>query len=142
MGQKVHPIGFRLGINKVWSSRWYPTSQSYAENLAEDIRIRKYVFKKFAKAGVADIEIERAGGNLKINIHSSRPSIIIGKKGAGAESLKEELTKICKITSGEPVLNVFEVKKPDLEATLVADAIKQQLERRVSFRRAMKKCLS
>ena len=109
MGQKVHPIGFRLGINKVWSSRWYPTSQSYAENLAEDIRIRKYINKKFASAGVADVEIERAGGSLKINIHSSRPSIIIGKKGSVAEALKDEILRKCKVKSGVPSINVFDV---------------------------------
>lgn len=141
MGQKVNPIGYRLGTTRTWSSRWFAGKRDYATNLMEDIRIREYIIKKFGSAGVARIEIERASKNLKVNIHSSRPGIIIGKKGAGAESLKEELTKICKITSGEPVLNVFEVKKPDLEAALVADNIRQQLERRVSFRRAMKKSL-
>lgn len=141
MGQKVNPIGYRLGTIRTWSSRWYAGKKDYSNNLMEDIRIRKYIQKKFDSAGVARIEIERAAKNLKVNIHSSRPGIIIGKKGAGAESLKEELTKICKITSGEPVLNVYEVKKPDLEAALIADGVKQQLERRVSFRRAMKKSI-
>jgi small subunit ribosomal protein S3 len=141
VGQKVNPIGYRLGTIRTWSSRWYAGKKDYSNNLMEDIRIRKYIQKKFDSAGVARIEIERAAKNLKVNIHSSRPGIIIGKKGAGAESLKEELTKICKITSGEPVLNVYEVKKPDLEAALIADGVKQQLERRVSFRRAMKKSI-
>lgn len=141
MGQKVNPIGFRLGTTRTWSSRWFAGKRDYAANLQEDVRIRKYIAKKFDQAGIARVEIERAAKNLTVNIHSSRPGIIIGKKGAGAESLKEELTKICKIRSGEPVLNVFEIKKPDVEAKLLAEGIKQQLERRVSFRRAMKKTI-
>ncbi len=140
MGQKVHPIGFRLGVIKSWSSRWYSKNE-YAKFLQEDIRIRGYIEKKFKAAGVALVEIERAAKNLKINIHSSRPGIIIGKKGAGAETLKDELVRHCKITSGEPTLNVFEVKKPDMDAKLVAESIREQLERRVSFRRAMKKSI-
>lgn len=141
MGQKVNPVGFRLGVIKTWSSRWYATRR-YADFVKEDILIRKYIQDKFAAAGISRIEIERAAKNVKINIHSSRPGIIIGKKGAGAESLKEELLKHCKINSSEPVVNVYEVKKPDLDAQLVAESVKQQLERRVSFRRAMKKALS
>jgi small subunit ribosomal protein S3 len=140
VGQKVHPIGFRLGVIKGWSSRWYSKNE-YAKFLQEDIRIRAYIEKKFKAAGVATVEIERAAKNLKINIHSSRPGIIIGKKGAGAETLKDELVRHCKITSGEPTLNVFEVKKPDMDAKLVAESIREQLERRVSFRRAMKKSI-
>ena len=140
MGQKVHPIGFRLGVIKGWSSRWYSKNE-YAKFLQEDIRIRGYIEKKFKAAGVATVEIERAAKNLKINIHSSRPGIIIGKKGAGAETLKDELVRHCKITSGEPTLNVFEVKKPDMDAKLVAESVREQLERRVSFRRAMKKSI-
>lgn len=140
MGQKVHPEGFRLGINRTWSSRWY-SQHDYATLVKEDIRIRTFIFKKFNAAGVAKVEIERAARNMKINIFSSRPGIIIGKKGAGAESLREELVKKCKLQSGEPTLNVFDIKKPDLNAQLVADNIKTQLERRVSFRRAMKKAL-
>lgn len=141
MGQKVNPIGFRLGTTRTWSSRWYANSRNYANNLMEDVRIRNYIAKKFDAAGVSRVDIERAAKNLTINIYSSRPGIIIGKKGSGAETLKAELVKVCKIKSGEPVLNVFEVKKPDLEAKLLADNIKQQLERRVSFRRAMKKVI-
>jgi small subunit ribosomal protein S3 len=141
LGQKVNPIGFRLGTTKTWSSKWYAGKKDYATNLMEDVRIRKYITKKFDAAGVARVEIERAAKNLTVNIYSSRPGIIIGKKGAGAESLKEELVRIAKIQSGEPVLNVFEVKKPDQEATLLADNVRQQLERRVSFRRAMKKVI-
>lgn len=141
MGQKVNPIGFRLGITRTWSSRWYADSNKYAQLVQEDVRIRKYVNKKFSAAGIARIEIERAAKNLKINIYSSRPGIIIGKKGAGAESLKDELVKVCQIKSGDPALNVFEVKKPDLDAALLADNVKQQLEKRVSFRRAMRKVM-
>ena len=141
MGQKVNPIGFRLGTTRTWSSRWYAAKRDYPTNLMEDVRIRNYITKKFDAAGIARIEIERAAKNLTINIHSSRPGVIIGKKGSGAETLKSELTKVCKITSGEPTLNVFEVKKPDLEAKILAESVKQQLERRVSFRRAMKKVI-
>ncbi len=141
MGQKVNPIGFRTGITRPWASRWY-AKHDYAKFLQEDMRIRDYIFKKFDSAGVARVEIERAAANMRVNIHSSRPGIIIGKKGAGAESLKEELVKICKIGSGDPNVNVYEVQKPDLDATLVAQGIKQQLVRRVSFRRAMKKAMA
>jgi len=141
MGHKVNPIGFRLGTTRTWSSRWFASKRDYPQNLMEDIRIRNFITKKFDAAGIARVEIERAAKNLTVNIYSSRPGIIIGKKGSGAETLKDELKKICKITSGDPVLNVFEVKKPDLEAKLLGDSIKQQLERRVSFRRAMKKAI-
>lgn len=141
MGQKVHPVGFRLGVVKTWSSRWYAT-HNYASFLQEDVAVRKYINKKFAAAGVSRVEIERAAKNLKVNIHSSRPGIIIGKKGAGAEALKDELIKHCKISSADLSLNVYEVKKPDTDAQIVADSIRQQLERRVSFRRAMKKAIS
>lgn len=140
MGQKVNPIGFRTGINRPWSSRWFAKGK-YAEFLQEDHRIRQYILKKFESAGVARVDIERAASNMRVNIHSSRPGIIIGKKGAGAESLKEELARHCKINSGEPSVNVFEVNKPDLDAALVAQNVKAQLERRISFRRAMKKAL-
>ena len=140
MGQKVNPIGFRTGITKPWASRWY-AKHDYAKFLQEDLRIREYILKKFESAGVSRVEIERAAANMRVNIYSSRPGIIIGKKGAGAESLKEELVKLCKITSGDPSVNVYEVQKPDLDANLVAQSIKQQLQRRVSFRRAMKKSM-
>ncbi len=140
MGQKVNPVGFRTGITKPWASRWY-AKHDYAKFLQEDMRIREYILKKFESAGVSRVEIERAAANMRVNIYSSRPGIIIGKKGAGAESLKEELVKLCKISSGDPSVNVYEVQKPDLDASLVAQSIKQQLQRRVSFRRAMKKAI-
>jgi small subunit ribosomal protein S3 len=141
VGQKVNPTGFRLGTIRTWSSRWY-ANHNYADLLEEDLRIRKYILKKFDSAGVARVEVERAAKNLKVNIFSSRPGIVIGKKGSGAEQLKDELVKKCRIKSAEPTLNVFEIKKPDLDANLVADSIRQQLQRRVSFRRAMKKGIS
>ncbi len=141
MGQKVNPIGMRLGITRTWSCRWY-ARHNYSELLQEDMRIRKYIEKKFESASVARVEIERAAKNLRVNIYSSRPGIIIGKKGAGAEALRDELLKFCKIKSAEPALNVYEIKKPDLEAVLVADGIKQKLERRVPFRRAMKTAIA
>ena len=141
MGQKVNPIGFRLGVNRNWFSRWF-TERNYAELLKEDMRIRAFIEKKFEMTGIDRIEIERASKSLKVNIYSSRPGIIIGKKGAGAESLKSDITKLCRVRSGEPILNVYEVKKPNLSARLVADNIRQQLVRRVSFRRAMKKALA
>ncbi len=141
MGQKVNPIGFRLGINSNWFSRWF-ADRNYAELLKEDMCIRAFIEKKYAMTGIDRVEIERAAKSLKVNIYSSRPGIIIGKKGAGAEGLKAELTKLSRVRSGEPVLNVFEVKKPNLSARLVADNIRQQLVRRISFRRAMKKALA
>lgn len=141
MGQKVNPIGFRTGVTKPWASRWYAKAE-YANFLQEDLRIRDYISKKFDSAGVSRVEIERAAANMRVNIYSSRPGIIIGKKGAGADSLKQELVKFCKITSGDPSVNVFEVQKPDIDATLVAQSIKQQLQRRISFRRAMKKSIA
>ena len=141
MGQKVNPIGFRVGKTRPWLSRWFARN-NYAELLQEDIRVREYIHKKFDAAGVARVEIERAAANMKVNIYSSRPGIIIGKKGAGAESLKDELQRYCKISSGEPNVNVYEVPKPDLDASLVAQSIKVQLQRRVSFRRAMKKAIA
>ena len=140
MGQKVNPIGFRTGITRPWASRWF-ARHDYAKFLQEDMRIREYIAKKFDSAGVSKVEIERAAANMRVNIFSSRPGIIIGKKGAGAESLKDQLIKVCKIESGDPSVNVYEVQKPDADASLVAQGIKQQLQRRVSFRRAMKKAL-
>lgn len=140
MGQKVNPIGFRTGISRPWISRWYARND-YAKFLQEDLRIREYIMKNFDSAGVARVEIERAAANMRVNIYASRPGIIIGKKGAGAESLKDKLVKICKINSGDPSVNVYEVAKPDLDAVLVANDIAKQLRRRVSFRRAMRKAI-
>ena len=140
MGQKVHPLGFRLGIIRSCESKWY-SKRDYAAFLMEDVKIRKYFYKEFDSASIARVEIHRAAENLKINVYCARPGIIIGKKGAGAKQLQAKLAKHCKIQSA-PTINVIEIKKPGLDARLVAAQVKQQLERRVSFRRAMKKVMT
>jgi small subunit ribosomal protein S3 len=135
MGQKVNPNGFRLGINKTWSSRWFSKS-NYAKFLHQDLEIKSYVEKKLKNASIAKINIERAAKKLRISIYSSRPGIIIGKKGADIEDLKNKLTKLSNL---EVFLDIKEIRKPEVEAKLVAENIATQLEKRVSFRRAMKK---
>lgn len=138
MGQKVHPIGFRLGFNRSWESRWYAEGD-YAGLLHEDIKVRDYLKKRLYHAGISKIEIERAAQKAKINIWAARPGIIIGKKGAEVEALKKELAKL---TDKEVFLNIQEVRKPEIDAQLVAENVALQLERRVAFRRAMKKAVS
>lgn len=138
MGQKVHPIGFRLGINRTWISRWY-AENDFGKFLQEDLTIRKYLKKKLYQAGVSKIEIERATNKIRINIHTSRPGMVIGRKGAEIDQLKKELQTI---TVKEIYINIHEVKKPDLDAQLVAESIALQLIRRVAFRRAIKKSVS
>ena len=135
MGQKVNPNGIRLGINKTWSSRWF-SKTNYAKLLHEDLNIKKYVEEKLKTASIAKIIIERAAKKLRLTIFSSRPGIIIGKKGADIESLKNMLTKMSNL---EVFLDIKEVRKPEVEAKLVAENIATQLEKRISFRRAMKK---
>ena len=135
MGQKVNPNGFRLGINKTWSSRWFSKS-NYAKFLHQDLEIKSYVKKKLKNASIAKINIERAAKKIRISIYSSRPGIIIGKKGADIEDLKNKLTKLSNL---EVFLDIKEIRKPEVEAKLVAENIATQLEKRVSFRRAMKK---
>jgi len=135
MGQKVNPNGFRLGINRTWSSRWFSKSD-YAKFLHQDLEIKSYVEKKLKNASIAKINIERAAKKIRISIYSSRPSIIIGKKGADIEDLKNKLTKLSNL---EVFLDIKEIRKPEVEAKLVAENIASQLEKRVSFRRAMKK---
>ena len=135
MGQKVNPNGFRLGINRTWSSRWFSKS-NYAKFLHQDLEIKSYVKKKLKNASIAKINIERAAKKLRISIYSSRPGIIIGKKGADIEDLKTKLTKLSNL---EVFLDIKEIRKPEVEAKLVAENIATQLEKRVSFRRAMKK---
>lgn len=137
MGQKVHPTGFRLGFIRQWDSRWF-REKGYAEWLAEDMKLRAYVQQKHKGAGISRVEIERASSKCKINIFTARPGIVIGKKGEGIEKLKKELQKL---TSSEVFLNIQEVRKPEVDAQLVAEGVAQQLERRVAFRRAMKKAL-
>jgi small subunit ribosomal protein S3 len=135
MGQKVNPNGFRLGINRTWSSRWFSKS-NYAKFLHQDLEIKSYVQKKLKNASIAKINIERAAKKIRISIYSSRPGIIIGKKGADIEDLKNKLTKLSNL---EVFLDIKEIRKPEVEAKLVAENIATQLEKRVSFRRAMKK---
>ena len=137
MGQKVNPNGIRLGINKTWSSRWFSKS-SYSKLLHEDLEIKKYVQEKLKSASISKLTIERAAKKLRITIFSSKPGIIIGKKGADIESLKNMLTKMSKL---EVFLDIKEVRKPEVDAQLVADNIASQLEKRISFRRAMKKAV-
>ncbi|NCN26830.1 30S ribosomal protein S3 [bacterium] len=140
MGQKTHPIGFRIGVTKPWLSRWY-AEKNFAKFLDEDIRVRKFVKKKLFNSGVSRIEIERAANKLRINVFSARPGLAIGKKGAGIEQLRAEVGKLIGKTPEEVFLNVTEVRKAEADAQLVAENIANQLERRVSYRRAMKKAL-
>ena len=135
MGQKVNPNGFRLGVNRTWSSRWFSKS-NYSKFLHQDLEIKSYVEKKLKNASIAKINIERAAKKIRISIFSSRPGIIIGKKGADIEDLKNKLTKLSNL---EVFLDIKEIRRPEVEAKLVAENIATQLEKRVSFRRAMKK---
>ena len=137
MGQKVNPNGIRIGINRTWSSRWFSKSE-YAKYLHQDLEIKKYVEQKLKNASISKVNIERAAKKLRISIYSSRPGIIIGKKGADIESLKNRLSKLSNL---EVFLDIKEVRKPEVEAKLVAENIASQLEKRVSFRRAMKKAV-
>jgi len=137
MGQKVNPNGIRLGINKTWSSRWY-SKKEYAKLLHEDLKIKEFVENKLKNASISKINIERAAKKIRIAIFSSRPGIIIGKKGADIESLKNSLSKMSNL---EVFLDIKEVRKPEVEAKLVAENIANQLEKRISFRRAMKKAV-
>ena len=135
MGQKVNPIGLRLGGVKKWRSMWF-SEKNYSELLHEDIKIRKYLKKKLYHAGISRIEIERAASKAKVNIYAARPGIIIGKKGAEIEKLKKDLESVSK---SEIIINILEVRKPEVDAQLVAENVALQLERRIAFRRAMKK---
>ena len=137
MGQKVNPIGFRLGINRTWDSRWY-AGKEYGTLLHEDVKIREYIEKALAQAGVARIVIERPAKRARITIHTARPGVVIGKKGADIEKLRQDLSKM---TGGDVTLNIVEIRKPEIDAKLVADNIAQQLTRRVAFRRAMKRAV-
>ena len=138
MGQKVNPIGFRLGVIKTWDSRWYAKAD-YAKLLHEDLKLRSFLKKRLYNSGVSKIEIERAANKAKINIYTARPGLIIGKKGSEVETLKKELAKL---TDKEIYLNIQEVRKPELDAQLVAENVALQLERRIAFRRAMKKSVT
>ena len=138
MGQKIHPIGFRLSVQKNWTSRWYANSKNFPALLNNDIKVREFLNKKLANAAVSKIIIERPAKNAKITIYSARPGIVIGKKGEDIETLRSSL----QVLMGVPVhLNIEEVRKPEIDATLIAQSIAQQLEKRVMFRRAMKRAM-
>ncbi len=138
MGQKINPIGFRLGITRTWDSRWYADTAEYGKLLHEDLAIRAYLVKELKQAGIAKVVIERPHKKCRVTIHSARPGLIIGKKGADIEKLRKKLSEM---TNSETHLNIVEVRKPEVDATLVAQSIAQQLERRVAFRRAMKRAV-
>lgn len=139
MGQKVNPVGMRLGIVKDWSSKWYASSQDYANFLNTDIKIREYIRKKLAQASVSEIRIERPARNARIIIHTARPGIVIGKKGEDIDKLRKEVSAMM----GIPVhISVEEIRKPEVDARLVAESVAQQLEKRIMFRRAMKRAVS
>src|SRR5271167_548269 len=137
MGQKVNPIGLRLGINRTWDSRWFADSD-YAKLLHEDLKLRNFLRKKLAQAGVSRVVIERPAKKARVTIHTARPGVVIGKKGADIEVLRKALSKMA---GNEVHLNIVEIRKPELDAQLVAENIAQQLERRVAFRRAMKRSM-
>ena len=138
MGQKINPIGLRLGINRTWDSRWFAGKNEYAKLLHEDIRIREMLMKELKQAAVARIVIERPHKKCRVSIHSARPGVVIGKKGADIDKLRK---KVSEITDSDVVINIIEIRKPELDAQLVAESIAQQLERRIAFRRAMKRAV-
>ena len=139
MGQKVHPISFRLGYIKTWSSLWYANKKDFSRFLHEDIKIRKHVMKTFAQAAIAKVEIERASDKIRVNVHTARPGVIIGRKGADIDRLREDLQGV---TGNKEVhINIKEIKNPSIDAQLIAENIALQLEKRIAFRRAMKKSM-
>ena len=139
MGQKINPIGFRLALNRNWSSRWYANNKNFSSMLLEDIKVREHLKKKLGHAAVSRIVIERPAKNARITVHSARPGVVIGKKGEDIESLKVELQRML----GVPVhVNIEEVRKPEVDAQLIADSIAQQLQKRIMFRRAMKRAIT
>jgi small subunit ribosomal protein S3 len=138
LGQKVNPIGFRVGGIKTWRSQWF-SEKNYSDLVHEDINIRHYLKKKLYHAGISRIEIERASNKAKVNIYAARPGIIIGKKGAEIDKLKKDLERV---SHSEIIINILEVRKPEVDAQLVAENVALQLERRIAFRRAMKKCVT
>ena len=138
MGQKVNPVGLRLGINRTWDSRWYAGGRNYANLLHDDLKLRGFLEERLSGAGISRIVIERPAKKARVTIHTARPGVVIGKKGADIEKLRGELTKM---TGAEVSLNIVEVRKPEIDARLVAENIAQQLERRVGFRRAMKRAV-
>lgn len=140
MGQKVHPTGFRLGTTEEWRSRWY-ADKDYADKLGNDLEIRKFLNKRLARAALSRVDIERAGDKVKVIIYTARPGIVIGKKGAEIDTLRSDLEKIAKVGKGQVNVDVIEIKRPELDANLVAQSIAEQLEGRIAFRRAMRKAV-
>ena len=138
MGQKVHPVGYRLGVTTEWQSKWYAGRKDYAKKLHEDIKLREYIMKKWEGAGISRIEIERVGHVIRFTIWTARPGVVIGRNGAEIQTIKDELQAM---TGSKIMVNVHEIKNPDVEAQLVAEGIAASLERRVSFRRAMKQAI-
>src|SRR6478672_4141455 len=138
MGQKVNPIGLRLGVNRTWDSRWYAARGEYARLLHEDLKMRNHILTSRKQAGISKVVIERPHKKCRVTVHTARPGILIGKKGSDIEKLRRELAAL---TDSEVHLNILEVRKPEIDATLVAEGIAQQLERRVAFRRAMKRAV-
>ena len=137
MGQKIHPVGLRLGINRTWDSRWFG-GRAYADYLHEDLKLREWLMNRLKQASVSRVIIERAAKTAKVTLYAARPGVIIGKKGADIDKLRQDLAKR---TGGEVALNIVEVRKPEIDAKLVAESVAQQLERRVAFRRAMKRAV-
>src|SRR3979490_1376665 len=140
MGQKIHPIGFRLSVNKNWSSRWYANSKNFATMLNEDLKVRDYLKKRLSHASVGKVVIERPAKDARITIHSARPGVVIGKKGEDIEMLKAYLRKLLGVQMVH--VNIEEIRKPEVDAQLIADSIAQQLEKRIMFRRAMKRAIT
>ncbi len=142
MGQKVHPTGIRLGITTDWTSKWYADTRNYAANLLQDIEVKDFLRKKLAQASVSRVEISRSAGNALVTIHTARPGIVIGKKGEDIEALRVVVAKKMGLAGTQSVrINIEEIRKPEIEAQLVAESIAQQLERRIMFRRAMKRAV-
>jgi len=139
MGQKIHPTGFRLSVNKNWGSRWFANSKNFAGMLNEDLRVREYLKKKLAHASVGRVVIERPAKDARITIHSARPGVVIGKKGEDIEVLKSDLRRLLGVQAVH--VNIEEIRKPEIDAQLIADSITQQLEKRIMFRRAMKRAM-
>src|SRR3954463_8397859 len=138
MGQKTHPTGFRLAVSRNWASKWFANSKNFGPTLKEDIKVREYLKKKLSHASVGSITIERPAKNARITIHSARPGVVIGKKGEDIETLRGDLRKMM---GGEVGLNIEEIRKPEIDAQLISDSIGQQLEKRIMFRRAMKRAM-
>ena len=138
MGHKVNPIGLRVGINRTWDSRWFASRAEYGRLLHEDMHIRDHILKQQRQAGISKVVIERPHKKCRVTVHTARPGVLIGKKGADIEKLRGDLAKM---TKGEVALNIVEIRKPEIDATLIAENIAQQLERRVAFRRAMKRAV-